>query len=518
MAVQCCIIFGNNTFKDWCNLQLQFNNSSLRCLDTVLQQVKTAEVNQELRIPDGMPDIGRVLTTWGQAIVRGKQWNGADLQLSGGVMLWVLYAPEDGTEPRCVDSWIPFQMNWNLDEAKREGPMRIMPLLTFVDSRSTSARKLMLRSGVSAMVQALSPMDAEIYVPEGVPEDIQLLKRTYPVMVPLEGGEKTFTVDEELTLPDLGATAEKLLSLTVEPDITEKKVMSDRVVFKGMLHVYALCRYEDGEIRAAEQTVPFSQLSDLDGTYGTDAQTDIRMAVTSLETDMAQSGLVRLKCGLVAQYLVDDRHVLELVQDAYSPKREVQLENTTLILPVQLDERTEYIPVEQPVSGYAGRVIDGRFLPEFPRKRVVGNHTELEMAGRFQVLTYDGEGVLQGQSSRWEGNIPLQTDESCNLLVTVKPSGKVQILSSMDDISLSTQLQMSVSCGKLERLPMVTGMDFGDIQEADPSRPSVILRNGRGEPLWEIAKQNNSTMEAIRTVNGLDGEFAPERMLLIPVL
>ena len=65
---------------------------------------------------------------------------------------------------------------------------------------------------------------------------------------------------------------------------------------------------------------------------------------------------------------------------------------------------------------------------------------------------------------------------------------------------------------------MVTGMDFGDIQEADPSRPSVILRNGRGEPLWEIAKQNNSTMEAIRTVNGLDGEFAPERMLLIPVL
>lgn len=499
-------------------MQLQFNNSSIRCLETVLQQVKNTEVNQELRIPDGMPDIGRVLTTWGQAIIRGKQWNGAELQLSGGVMIWVLYAPEDGTEPRCVESWIPFQMSWNLDEAKREGPMRIMPLLTFADSRSTSARKLMLRSGISVMVQALSPMDAEIYVPTEVPGDIQLLKRTYPVTVPVEGGEKTFTVDEEVTLPDLGTSAQKLLSLTVEPDITEKKVMSDKVVFKGVLHIYAVCRYEDGQIRATEQSVPFSQLSDLDGTYGTDARTDIRMAVTGLETDMAQSGMVRLKCGLVAQYLVDDRHVLELVQDAYSPKREVQAEKTTLVLPVHLDEWTEHIPLEQPVSGQTGRVMDSRFLPDFPRRRAVGNSTELEMGGRFQVLSHDEEGVLQGFSSRWEGAVPLQADEACNLLVTVRPGGKVQTMSSMDDISLSTQLQLSVCCGKLEQLPMVTGMELGDIQEADPSRPSVILRNGAGEALWDIAKQSNSTVDAIRRVNGLDGEIAPERMLLIPVI
>lgn len=499
-------------------MQLQFNKSSIRCLATALQQVKNTEVNQELRIPDGMPDIGRVLTTWGQPIIRSKQWNGTDLQVSGGVMLWTLYAPEDGTEPRCVDSWIPFQMNWNLDEAKREGPMRIMPLLTFADSRSTSARKLLMRSGVSVAVQALSPMDAEIYTPERIPEDVQLLKYTYPVRVPMEGGEKTFTVDEELTLPDLGTGTQKLLSLTVEPDITEKKVLSDKVVFKGLLQVHAVCRYEDGELRAAQQSVPFSQLSDLDGSYGSDARTDIRMAVTSLESDMSQTGLIRLKCGLVAQYLVEDRHVLELVQDVYSPKRNVQIENSTLMLPVQLDEKVEYISVEQPISGQTGRVVDSRFYSDFPRRKAVGSNTELETTGRFQVLSYNEEGALQGLSSRWEGNTQLQADEACSLLVTVKPSGKTQTMTSADGISLSTQLQMVICCGKMEQLPMVTGVELGELQEADPSRPSVILVNGAGEPLWDIAKQSNSTVDAIRAVNDLEGDIAPEGMILIPVI
>ena len=239
-------------------MQLQFNKSSIRCLATALQQVKTTEVNQEPRIPDGMPDIGRVLTTWGQVLIRSKQWNGAELQVNGGIMLWTLYAPEDGTESRCVDSWIPFQVNWNLDEAKREGLMRVIPLLTFADSRGTSARKLLLRAGTSIMLQAMSPMDAEVYTPDKVLEDVQLLKKTYPLMVPVEGGEKTFTIDEELTLPELGSPVQKLLSLTVEPDITEKKVMSDKVVFKGFLWVHTVCRYEDGQIRATEQSVPFS--------------------------------------------------------------------------------------------------------------------------------------------------------------------------------------------------------------------------------------------------------------------
>lgn len=497
-------------------MQLQFNKSAIRCLATALQQVKNTEVTQEQRLPDGMPDIGRVLSSWGQVVIRSKQWQGDTIQLNGGVMMWVLYAPEDGTEPRSVDCWLPFQISWNVDGNKREGPMRMMPLLTFTDSRSISSRKMMLRAGISAAVQVLSPMDVEIYSPGDVPEDIQMQKKKYPVTVPMEGGEKTFQIDEELAMPEAGANAEKLLSITVYPEVTEKKVMSDKVIFKGLLHIYPVCRYDDGEIRSGEQTVQLSQLSDLDNSYGPDAQADIRMAVTGLEADLTQSG-IRLKCSLVAQYLIDDKHFLELVQDAYSTERDVQIEKSTLSLPVILDERTEYMQVEQSISGQGRRMADARFLPDYPRSRYGGSGTDMELSGRFQLLSYDDEDRLQGMSSRWDGNMHLCTDEDCDLLISVRPSGKVQMMSSMDEMSVATQLQLSVKTEKQEQIPMVVGMEVGAVREPDPTRPSVILTKGSGEDLWDLAKQNNSTVGAICAANGIEGEMAPEQMILIPV-
>ena len=499
-------------------MQLQFNKSTVRALETVLQQVRSTELTQELRLPEGMPDIGRVLTTWGQVILRSKQWQGDTVQMTGGVLIWILYVPEDGTEPRCVDSWIPFQLNWSAEEGKREGPMRLMPLLTFADSRSISARKMMVRAGVSVMVQALSPKETDVYTPDEVPEDVQLLRRSYPLMIPTEGGEKPFLVDEEVNLPETGAEPQKLLCMTVSPEITEKRVLSDKVIFKGILTLHPVCRYADGEVRSFELPVQFSQLSDLESSCGSDAQADIRMAVTSLEADMAQSGTVRFKCGLVAQYLVDDRCMLELVQDAYSPRRDVQTEESMLQIPVTLDERTDYIQAEHAVPGQTPIMADARFLPDHPRKRRGANGMELELGGVFQTLSYDEEGALLGSVSRWEGSTPLNADESCDPLVTVRPSGKVQIMSSLDGISLSAPLQTLVRTGKMEQITMVTALEMGQMGEADPCRPSVILAMGSGESLWDLAKQSNSTVSAICAANGITGDSTPERMLLIPVM
>ena len=64
---------------------------------------------------------------------------------------------------------------------------------------------------------------------------------------------------------------------------------------------------------------------------------------------------------------------------------------------------------------------------------------------------------------------------------------------------------------------MVDALELGELQEPDPARPSLILRNAGGETLWELAKNNASTVAAITAANGLSGEPMSEQMLLIPV-
>ena len=138
-------------------MELQFDKSVMPCLRSVIHQVQNLEQTQEVKLTEGMPDIGRILASWGQLLIRGKEWRSGGMSVSGGVMAWVLYAPENGTSPRTLDTWIPFQMKWSLPEGTREGEMRAEGLLRSLDARSVSPRKIMLRAGISALICLISP-------------------------------------------------------------------------------------------------------------------------------------------------------------------------------------------------------------------------------------------------------------------------------------------------------------------------------------------------------------------------
>lgn len=497
-------------------MELQFKSNTCRCLAPAAREVRSAEMTQEVRLSDGMPDIGRVIASWGQIILRSKEWQSDRITVSGGIMVWILYAPEDGTQPRCVDTWVPFQLKWEPEQTEREGAIRVSPLLRFVDSRTVSARKMMVRASVAAMGEALYPMEAEIYSPEELPEDVQILQNTYPVRLPKEAGEKTFLMDEDLTLPAGAAPMERLLCYTVMPQIQEKRVAGDKVILRGAGNLHVIYRCPEGKIRTADFEIPLSQYAQLEDTYGTDAQADVQMGVTSLEVDQNEAQL-RLKCGMVAQYLVSDRFLAELTEDAYSPRRDVELNMGQLQLPVMLEQRMEMVSVQQQLTGIDGDVADVTFLPDFPRQNRAADRVMLDLPGLFQVLYYAQDGSLQGTAGRWEGNLQIPADGDCSMDTLVQPHGKVQTAAGDSELNLSAQYKIQMNTSARRGMDMVTGLELGQMEDADPMRPSLILCRPEGESLWDMAKRCGSTVAEIRQANQLEGEPQENRMLLIPV-
>ena len=53
-------------------MQLQFEKQEIPCLHTLKREVQSQEQTQEIRVSDGMPDIGCVIGAWGQVILRSK--------------------------------------------------------------------------------------------------------------------------------------------------------------------------------------------------------------------------------------------------------------------------------------------------------------------------------------------------------------------------------------------------------------------------------------------------------------
>lgn len=497
-------------------MELNFERRDFSCLEAALREVRSSEQTQTIVLPDGMPDVGKVLGAWGQCIQRGKEWRGGDIVFTGGMMVWVLYAPEDGSEPRWIDAWVPFSLQWDLPDGTPEGDIRMKSLVRSVDARSVSPRKLLVRAGMGVMAEAWVPKTMAVTEPAEEMPGVELLKSVYPVRLSKEAGEKTFLIDEELSLPDTAPQPDKLCYYRMDVQITDKKVLTGKVVFRGAGKLHVLYHSEEGRYNQFDTEVAFSQYADLGGEYGSDALAEILPEVTSLELDTDDMGRLRLKAGVVAQFLVTDLEPLAVIEDAYCPGRESELQKESLEVPALLDFRQEVLAGECSINGTEGVVADTLFLPDFPRGQRTDTGVELEVPGTVQVLSYGEDGVIQCGTGRWEARQVIAADEQ-SALWALPCFANVQAIPAAGGIQVKAEVNLGVTASGGLGIPMVTGVCLGESAKPDPGRPSLILRRAGDARLWDIAKSAGSTVSAIRKANNLQSEPAPDQMLLIPV-
>ncbi len=498
-------------------MELKFPRSVCRFLAPVVREVQTQELTQEIRLSDGMPDVGRILCAWGQIVLRGKEWRSDEISANGGVMVWVLYAPEDGTQPRTVEGWLPYTMKWDLHGESREGDIRVKNLLRYADARSTSARKIMLRAGLASQAEALVPREQEYSTPGEVPEDVQLLTSTYPVRLFREAGEKSFLMDEDLTMPDSAPRPEKLIYYTMNPAVTDKKITGDKVVFRGNGNLHVLYLSEEGQLHSWDFDLPFSQLGNLHQGAEGDAQVDVEMCVTSLELELDDESHLRLKCGLLGQYLVDDRQMLDIVADAYSTNRLADVDVELLELPAILEQRQQSVPMQQELHQTADILVDSSFLPDFPKQQRSWDQRNWQLQGQFKSLFYGDDRTLHSATGRWEGEFAMGAGENTDVFASLLPASPIQAAAMGDGIRFSGDMPLMLQTQAAQGIPMVTGMALSQPEQAESQRPSLILRRAGDAGLWDIAKATGSTMAAIKQANALEAEPEGDRMLLIPV-
>lgn len=498
-------------------MEVRFQRSELSCLDTVLREARGQEVTQEVRLPEGMPDVAKVLCAWGQCLLRGKEWSGGTASVSGGLMVRVLYQPEDGSPERCLEGWIPFQTRWDLPADCPDGVLRVKCLTRFVDARSVTPRKLMVRAGIGLLAEAFVPASREAAVPEELPEGVELKKHLWPLRVPVEAGEKAFDLEEELRLPPSAPVPETVISCRFDPRVQEKRVVGDKLVFRGSGNLHTLYRSREGQLHSWDHEVPFSVLAELDRAYDTDAQADVTVMPTALEAEADQEGVIRFSGSGTGQYLITDRKLLNLAEDAYSPVRAIQPQSQLLELPVLLENRRENLYGEQTIPGEADAVADTLFLPDFPRQKRTAEGLEVTLPGQFQILYYGSDGTLRAGSGRWEGKWNLPAGEETSLWILPAPGEQPKASANGDQVAVSCPVALELWTWARQAIPMVTGLTMGEPVEKDPDRPSLILRRAGEQDLWDMAKAAGTTVDAIRKANGLTEEPVPGSMLLIPV-
>ncbi|MBQ4642213.1 MAG: DUF3794 domain-containing protein [Oscillospiraceae bacterium] len=496
---------------------MQFETKQVSCLQPLKRQLQSAEETAEIRLSDGMPEIGTVLGAWGQMILRSKEWNGDSIGLHCGVMAWVLYLPEEGEGVYSVQTWIPVQLRWDLPPADRDGNIQTCCAIRQLDARSTSSRRIMVRAVVDAVAEAWVPAQTPIPVPGAYPGDVQVLTETYPILLPKEAGEKSFQLEENLTMPASIPKPEKIMYYRLHPEVTDQKVMAGRAVFRGCGHFHMVYRTEDGRICSWDTEVPFSQYMDLDGSFEQDARIGIQPCVTSLDLEMNPDGTMLLNAGLLAQFLLWDQEMITVAQDAYSPERTVVPLYGEVYLPAVLDSKTQLLRAEKNLPEELAQVADVVFYPGCGCWEHKENEAQLNLTGFFRLLGYDGEHRLCSRTVLWDDRFGMPADASTRMHWWVNTSKAAQAMSVIGGVDLRADIQVDSTVYTGQDLRIMTGMELEDATEKDPNRPSLILCRKGNRRLWDVAKETGSTVAAIESANHLTGEPDGERILLIPI-
>lgn len=498
-------------------MEIKFSKKPVHCMQQVLTQVQSLEQTQELRLPEGYPDIGKLLGCWGQLILRGKEWRRTAMSANGGVMAWVMYAPEDGSEPRVLDAWIPFQSRWELPDMADDGVMSMQAVLSELDGRNISARKMILRAGIDILGQAMANMTVDTAVAVEAADDVQILTKNYPVELPVEAGERQVQIDDRITLPSDRPPIERIISYELIPNITEQKVLANRLVFRGT--AVFLLRYlsENGTINQWTYEIPFSEYTELEADYDITAAAWIVPAVTALEVDAEEKEQLQIRAAIAAQYVIFDRVMLSVTEDAYSPYRDVAVNMEQLELPLLLDKREMEFQVSPVINGNMQQVLDVVVRNKYPYLSAEADKTVVRMSGSCQILYRDEEGHLASENGYFEQTVPFATADENRIGLWQGNQEKAEYNQGVDEVTVKTQYPITAFSYASGSIPMVTGLEVGEHREGDINRPSLILKRAGQDGLWQIAKKYGSTVDAIMAANKLTEEPQEGTMLLVPV-
>lgn len=499
------------------HLELPFEKTVCRYWKQKQYTFVNQEEAQEVRLPESMPDIGRIIASWAQVVIRGKDWRSGGVGVNGGVMVWVLYAPEEGGALQRIESWIPFQARTEFTEGGEDGVIRVESVLRSVDARNVSGRKLMLRVGIGLLIQTLIPQNAQISKPEDLPDDVEVLKNEYALMLTAEAGEKSFLMDEELNLPGGMPQPEQLVYFRMEPEVEEQKVLGSRAVFRGTGHLHMLFMDKDQKLCSHDAQIPFAQYMELEGDYEDSAEISTLFCVTSLELDVLPEGGLRLKCGLVGQYMIQAPTTVEILEDLYSPCRIVETQVDSMDIPAWLEQRQEEMEFSERFSGEDTTVIDQIFCPDLASITRQPDGVSVECGGTFQTLLQEKDGNYSGKMIRCTGQSRFPT--GCDTVCFTNSRGNASCRREGSNWRVDTQVVLDLKSICSKPMEMVTGVKMGEVRKPNPERPSVIMRRREpGQSLWNLAKNTGSTVGAIRKMNKLEGDPEEDRLLLIPVI
>lgn len=501
-------------------MDLEFNKQELHHLNCVLNQVRSQEETGETVVPDSYPDIGRIVHSYAEPIIRNKECRENCVVISGGIKGGVIYVPENNTEPRDLQFYLPFTTKLESQQITEEAEITCTCKIDSVDGRVINSRKAMLRVNLSCNIVIYESSKELLFEYTSSKDAIECLENTYVFHFPLETSEKSFVIGDTLELPVSSPPAEHILKQCCRLEIVDKKTVGNKGVFKGNLICKILYISDDKRLYSHEWQLPFSQYCEFKSDYDQEEMT-LLPTITGydIEADNQDpSHMFQITLHALVQSVVFGEHTMKIIEDAYGISEELLPEWHQYDTQSLLDLKKERQTLRHRLNKKMDELIDTDVYLGHPRTEQASDVISIIAPVSYHLLGIDDNGELTEivDSTGAEQRYGLAENVQC--MAQAEMTGSITCSLFSDGTEVACDVRQTAGFYMLQELKTLCG-GRTEVKQNNSKRPSLIIKKIEKEcDLWSIAKENHARVNTICAVNHLkDKTLAEDQMLLIPV-
>lgn len=506
------------------NLQKQAINMNEVIYDGTVEQ----PIECDVLLPDSCPDIYKILRCEVVPALLSSTVSGERLTVDGMATAHLYYLSEDGCI-RHTEYKIPYSKVIELRVAPVKPTIYISQNIDYFNCRAVSQRRLDMRGAVVITAKVTSQAEEQIVCGcEGA--GIQLNRDMTENTVVVGQASRQMNVKEELELGYGKPSAGNIVRYTATADVNDYKIVAGKIVTKGELKAKIIyqCEEDNKKLEVMEYAIPVSQVIDMDG-VDEDCNCNVWYDVcgtdiTLKSNDDGEQRRFAVDLSANACAIAHRKMELDTACDCYS----TQYECTQVQKQVNFNRLVDMVNDEYQYK----EMLD---LPQNIKSIIdiwcvaSGITTKYEsdgiaVSGKINICMFvyenDDEIAYYDQARDFSHKIAVNEElENPLFQPIIRPDTVTFSMNGHEkmEVRCAVKLQGSIYCQRRKKVITDIAVDESKKKERKDNMLYLYYAT-ENEPVWEIAKRYNTSVEAIVSENEIEGNTLNDRrMLLIPM-
>lgn len=495
--------------------------SSIKEPKKIFSQTKEQPIECDIVLPDYYPEISRILDC-GVNLSREAVTVTADkISVSGKANVRLLYTSAEN-ELKAYETVAKYTRLIPGDGFESSDICIVSQYLSSLNFRAVSPRKAEVRASASVKAEVIRSVDKNVITEI---EDTNIEKRVLQSEC-FNISAFSFAaleITDKISLPAPKEKIAAILRQSVKLEVSEIKAINNKIMLNGHTNITFVYIASDNSVSSEMNAkIPFTQIKELYGVNENDiCSVLIKNADIEIDTKNSSAGESEAMFSVFADAVIITGKNTEInrIDDVFSVKTELDVKKASVFLPCGVEDKSDCAVFSGEIQCFdnGAKEIFDKSISDISFSSSIQNG-ELNVSGSMKVSilakTTDGEYCCYSRNCSFEkvfdgaegNNEYFISAAEGKLNAEILPDGK---------IAFSGEIFVKVLSLHGETLDITVNINEKDKKPCNGDEKIVLYYGEKGESLWDIAKDNNTSLASLKAMNEISSDTLEGARVLV---